>query len=376
MSVTATTTTTTDPNVVCHPQITSLSSTNMSIPNNSYQLVNETKSSASSIRSEATTLAPSPYESRAEFKPTHTLHIHAHGMPIIRLPLPSSELVTPVYDSEGNICYASKRMKACSSSAVLYAVDKATGHETAKVETTYFFGPGKSRRPLVKIFEGDEGRPATEVVMQSSETEKGSKEMNVSVQNVETMSTLSSPAGASATEGEGFRISSACRTRACTFELPTVEGSFEWRHERTKLPSGEKAKILALYWNPPTYPSEPSSSDKSEKKGKGRSPEPIRIAQLVRSESTRTPGTYRSYAGNGGVLELSAWIRGSNREQPSSPTISDVVDQKLHIQPGSLQEIKMIDESAVVATCMVMLKKEMDRRRALQFAVIVGAAGS
>lgn len=74
--------------------------------------------------------------------------------------------------------------------------------------------------------------------------------------------------------------------------------------------------------------------------------ERVRVAQLVRGEGTRSPGSSGSSAGNGGLLEMC-----------------------LHGGGGEGQE-KVIDEKMVVSTCLVMLKKEVDRRRALQVAMI------
>jgi hypothetical protein len=73
----------------------------------------------------------------------------------------------------------------------------------------------------------------------------------------------------------------------------------------------------------------------------------VRVAQLVRSEETRSPGSTSSSAGNGGRLEMC-------------------------LDDG---EGKVVDEPMVVCTCLVMLKKEIDRRRAMQ-AVMISAAVS
>jgi hypothetical protein len=68
------------------------------------------------------------------------------------------------------------------------------------------------------------------------------------------------------------------------------------------------------------------------------------LAQLVRSDETRTTGSSRSTAGNGGVL---------------------MVDQ---------EACKSLDETLIISTCLIMLKKEIDRRRAVQMAVMAGIA--
>jgi hypothetical protein len=68
-----------------------------------------------------------------------------------------------------------------------------------------------------------------------------------------------------------------------------------------------------------------------------------RLAQLVRNDQTRPEGTRKSTAGNGG---------------------------QLIIAPGADTEL---DEALIVATCLLMLKKEIDRRRLIQFMVLAGA---
>lgn len=69
------------------------------------------------------------------------------------------------------------------------------------------------------------------------------------------------------------------------------------------------------------------------------------IAALIRNEETRTPGTTYLSAGNGGELLL-------------GPDVND--------KDG-------LGEDLVVATCLLMLKKEIDRRRMVQIMVISGA---
>ncbi|KAH8726534.1 hypothetical protein GQ44DRAFT_705792 [Phaeosphaeriaceae sp. PMI808] len=70
-----------------------------------------------------------------------------------------------------------------------------------------------------------------------------------------------------------------------------------------------------------------------------------KIAALVRNEATRTPGSKSCSAGNGGELVLSDDINGPNG----------------------------ISEELVVATALLMLKKEIDRRRTVQFMTITAA---
>lgn len=66
-----------------------------------------------------------------------------------------------------------------------------------------------------------------------------------------------------------------------------------------------------------------------------------RIAQLVRTEGTRTEGSTRCSAGNGGLL---------------------LIDEEACE--------KVVDEALVIASCLVMLKKEVDRRRCMRVFVL------
>lgn len=69
------------------------------------------------------------------------------------------------------------------------------------------------------------------------------------------------------------------------------------------------------------------------------------LAALVRTEDTRTPGTRKSDAGNGGLL---------------------VLDE---------DATKLMNEETIVATCLMMLKKEIDRQRMVQIALMTGGGG-
>lgn len=98
--------------------------------------------------------------------------------------------------------------------------------------------------------------------------------------------------------------------------------AFVWRYVRSKEAEGT---LLVL-----------------EKKD-GSSSGPVRrIAQLVRNEHTRPAGTSGCAAGNGGEL---VFVQGAELE---------------------------LDEALIIATCILMLKKEVDRRRAIQIAAIAG----
>lgn len=80
--------------------------------------------------------------------------------------------------------------------------------------------------------------------------------------------------------------------------------------------------------------------------GEGKGEVRTLVARFVRGEETRTPGTKASHAGNGGRLEMALERGGED------------------LFAGG------VGEEVVVATVLVMLKKEVDRRRGAQIAMI------
>lgn len=211
------------------------------------------------------------------FTPGSIFHIHAAGIPVFRLPLPSSELEINVFHNDGSLAYTSTREKRCSGNAIL-------SHPKLGelVSTTYFFGPG--RDPEIRLIQsGNTDQPV-------------------------------------------FKVKGQWTSRSIT--LTDNEGkAFTWSYTNVKEPSGKKAHVLVL------------------RKKEGKSDGKV-LAQLIRGEETRTPGSKPSTAGNGGQLVL-------DQDAPSA-----------------------MDESLIIATCLMMLKKEIDRRRSTQYAMLAGAAGS
>lgn len=80
--------------------------------------------------------------------------------------------------------------------------------------------------------------------------------------------------------------------------------------------------------------------------GEGKEEVRTLVARFVRGEETRTAGTKASHAGNGGRLEMALEREGD-----------DMFSER-------------IVEEVVVATVLVMLKKEVDRLRGCQIAFI------
>jgi hypothetical protein len=129
-------------------------------------------------------------------------------------------------------------------------------------------------------------------------------------------------------DGKGeVKVSGRWTSRAQTFFLSAVPVTFEWTYRREKdaIGNGKSLTLLVL-----------------EIPGKKKGDEPKRIAQLVRGKEHRTPDSKSCSAGNGGEL---------------------MIDELAVKSMG-------ISEELIVSTCMMMLKKEIDRRRAIQFAMI------
>jgi hypothetical protein len=121
-------------------------------------------------------------------------------------------------------------------------------------------------------------------------------------------------------------VSSRWTSRTVEFIQASVPVTFQWKYLHEKNDQGKKITNLTLI-----------VPGKEKKDG-------TRIAQLVRNEATRTPGSGSSDAGNGGELQI------------------DLLAAK------GLG----IAEDVVVSTLLLMLKKEIDRRRAVQFMIIAG----
>lgn len=144
---------------------------------------------------------------------------------------------------------------------------------------------------------------------------------------------------------EEFELScKGCLTRSVV--MRTHLGTFEWRYssraERRAAQSsvGEEVDCLLVLDRVTNVALEGGKQEERR----------MRVAQFVRSAGLRTPGTRRSTAGNGGrlMMDLREWA-----------------DRK-----GEAEQMELL----AVATCVSMMKKEVDRRRMHQTMVIMGGA--
>ncbi|KAJ5569486.1 uncharacterized protein N7459_008916 [Penicillium hispanicum] len=225
-------------------------------------------------------------DSASTFSPSHTLTVDARGTCAIRLPFPSRQTEITINHDDGRPAYVSTRDRLWSGNSVLSHAKRG-----ALIRTDYFFGPG--RDPVLRL--------------------------------------LASP-GVRAAE---VKVTGQWTSRYARFTMP-AGGEYEWVYSKEKQ-DGQKVKLIIL-----------RSMTDSKANGAGKEFHmDRRLAQLVRSDETRTPGTSKFRAGNGGHLQ---------------------------IDDAALQDTDL-DESVVVATCLVMLKREIDRCRTVQCMVMMGAAG-
>ncbi|RFU27669.1 hypothetical protein B7463_g8674, partial [Scytalidium lignicola] len=199
-----------------------------------------------------------------DFQPARSFTIHAHGIPVIRIPGPSPEIEIPITESDGKPKYKSIRSHRWSSSFVL---NDAQGQNVATVDGDRF-----SNFPLRTIGIELNGKGSDDKVKMKRK---------------------------------------ALMTRACVFEY----GGDEWAWRYGKRNEGAKMNghtLLVLE--------------------KNKISESVRVAQLVRDKETDAQGDTTKYrAGRGGRLDISRELNGTM-------------------------------EVLIVTSCLIMLKKEIDRR--------------
>jgi hypothetical protein len=131
--------------------------------------------------------------------------------------------------------------------------------------------------------------------------------------------------GAERKEEDAIKTASKWTSRSQKFVLPDGR-SFEWKYKRERGFGSEGKKGTALVM----------------------SMQGQRVAALIRNDETRSLGSKSCSAGNGGELVLGALVGGKEG----------------------------IAEEVVVATCLLMLKKEIDRRRTVQIMMISSAVSA
>lgn len=255
----------------------------------------ENSSLNSDSASEVTTFVSTDKDFQTTFQPGRSLHIDARGIGPFRMPIPipvpDSQLEIPIFDqaNDNRMAYISRRSKLHSGDAILS--DALTGKEL--VMTKYFFGPGKD--PILHV----------------SPDKSWEKDMPK-------------------TPDYKIQLSSKWTSRTMSFTMPACfknrESQYQWAYGSRRDPdTGRKVSLITLY-----------QQLENDTKPNGRI-----IAEFARSTATRSAGSSRATAGNGGLL---------------------VIDRDVG---------EYLDEDVVIATCLVMLKRETDRRRVFQMAVVV-----
>lgn len=222
-----------------------------------------------------------------DFLPRSSLQIQAQGMNCTHFPVPNKQLEIPIFSTTSDSpVYLSIRPERRSGSCRLVLADDAADDAIAR--TTYKFGPGNN--PVVRIGQDDDiAADVFEII------------------------------------GKGLL------TRAIRFETRRW-GRFEWRYgSKSERAQCDANNLLIL---------EKVSTEGMTKDSR------VKVAQLIRNDTFRTPGTNRYAAGNGGRLEM------------------DLGEKNQHI-----------DEVVVVVTCLVMLKREIDRNRATKIGMMSSGAG-
>ncbi|EPS40498.1 hypothetical protein H072_5645 [Dactylellina haptotyla CBS 200.50] len=289
----------------------------ISLPEYSFELV---KPRAVSPTSSLSTESLPKYESVIDscldsFHPTRLLQIEAAGHPLVALPCtpPPNPIYIHAVSPTGDVLeplYLSLRGSRSSNNSVL--VRASDPSETPLCSTTYRRGPGKP--PKIQLH-------------------------GAAVSDSDDLDTCSSASahkkGEEAGEEDDVTITVSSRgitTRAQIMQ--TQLGTFAWRFASREERRDAAADNLLVLERITTV-----KGNKQEHRH--------RVAQLVRNAEFRSAGSNKRTAGNGGrlMLDLSQWA-----------------DSK-----GEAEQI----EALALASCLVMLKKEVDRRRALQVAVII-----
>ncbi|KAK3946163.1 hypothetical protein QBC46DRAFT_368991 [Diplogelasinospora grovesii] len=281
--------------------------------------------------------SPPPYSPPSSsgitsFRATVQLQIETPGKPLLSLPLPprpdpitvstatrSPHSSTSVLEPK----FVSVRPSRGSGSCYLipaHPSSPTTGNTEEEEElstTTYRFGPGRS--PIVRLFS----------------PHRHTHSDNDEVEGV-----------------EEFELKSVgLLTRAVTFKTQRLGGGgvFEWRYAGRKerrtyqQTTGMEVNNLLVLERVVKIHAARNTNGRDEDV---RTP----VAYLVRNEEYRSVGSSASSAGNGGrlLVDMSLWGDETRKGETEMGLVM------------------------VVTTCLAMLKKEVDRRRAQQIAILAG----
>jgi hypothetical protein len=279
--------------------------------------------------------------SDSDFVPTLHLQVQTPGKALLGLPAPPRPDPIPILavdPATGELgatpVFVSLRPARGSGNCYLVRGDDAA--ETPVCTTTYRFGPG--RPPVMRLLgQPSSTTPSHAAASASTTTASASRPTFPST----SFSTL---AADNESSGYSFEITSTSIVSRAQI-MKTPYGTFTWRYadrKARKAASGGAGGVVSSLLVLDRVVSVATA-------GGGTEHRRVPVARLVRGDDTRSPGTRRSDAGNGGrlLVDLRAW--------------ADAKDDR--------EQVLLI----VVASCICMLKKEIDRRRAHQMIAISAA---
>ncbi|KXJ96939.1 hypothetical protein Micbo1qcDRAFT_211205 [Microdochium bolleyi] len=375
-------------------------------------LYNDEKASSHYSNPAATDVSSSP----GRFTPTSQLQIQYAGKPWLSLPLPPRAEPIPILAVDNNtglvidgpegVSYVSVRPERRSGSCFLVSGDEwrrqqqqqqsscSDGGRLADsklASTTYRFGPGNS--PVVSLSLGPLAGDQKEGTHAAGEVsfQVQSKGMATRAVEFETDCFLSPPPTTASSTSSPARDKFMWRYASSRERAALVPSS----DNCNKNPSGKSAANSVLVLERVTGASKATSA--TEEKGDDvgvrerfsawgtsnsssirRKEEEVStriIALLVRSDELRSPGSSASTAGNGGRLFLDLRSFAGDGDGGPHGVRARGGSEKTLAGAGGGHGGEELARRMVVATALVMLKREVDRRRAAQIA-IMGGAGS
>lgn len=314
---------------------------------------------------DAASIAPSV---EGTFRPTLQLQLDAHGKTQCsapgQMPRPDPINVYMVSNRDGTALYnmqpvyVSLRAKRSSNSCTLVAGggfdmlhggQGSSGQHRTLSTTTYRVGPG--RPPRIALFDANDIR--LEETNAWDYFEFSGKSIFNRVQILR--SRLGTFEWRYATRDERKALSAELIDAARAAGSPLSEKDTNKRNSVNNLMILERVVQV--------FGSTNNSKGGSSSAGK---PREVRrpVARLIRSKELRTPGSSKYSAGNGGrlQLDLSEWMAAANEAAAGdSKTVAP--------NPDDQNDRDMVVTLAV-ATCISMLKKEVDRRQGQEIAAI------
>ncbi|PTB67360.1 hypothetical protein BBK36DRAFT_1116360 [Trichoderma citrinoviride] len=258
------------------------------------------------------------------FHCTKAFQVEAQGRPLIALPTPPRPIPIRIYNVDvasgtvADLAYESIRPLRCSGNSILIRAGDVNNNNINNnnlvCRTTYRWGPGRPPKIELVTGHGEEGE------------EEEEEEIQV--------------------------VNKGLATRAQVFRTQHL-GTFEWRYagrgERKKAAAagggggGGADDSLLVLDRIVMVASEGGLGQQEERR--------VPVARFVRNEEVRTRGTKATTAGNGGrlMVDLREWEG----------------------VKGEMERVEVL----VVASCLVMLKKEVDRRRMQQAIATVSLIG-